>query len=357
MRKRLKIILIPVVIIFLLPLSALIFFTLTAYNPEKEISLSPVGHPHDIENENPGDLSILSWNTGYAGLDEKTDFFMEGGTMSRAPDRETVVNSLEAIGSFLKSTESDIYLLQEIDGDSDRSWRIDQISGLSGRFPEYEAWYAPNFRTSFVPIPVGEPIGRVESGLMTLSRYKVSEAIQYRLPGKRPWPVRIFHLKRCALLTRIPSASPGKEWCIFNIHLSAYEEGSMRRQQMEYLKNLASKLYEEGHYVVLGGDWNSLFPGVGWNDFAPYTTDDTTLEWMGTIPPDWTMNGWQWCFDDSVPTMRSLDRPYLRGENFETIIDGFLVSPNIEIREVRGFDLLFRDSDHNPVSVTLRAGE
>ncbi|MBI9104557.1 MAG: hypothetical protein JEY99_19230 [Spirochaetales bacterium] len=206
-----------------------------------------------------------------------------------------------------------------------------------------------------MPFPPASPMGKMDSGLMTLSKFPSEETTRYQLPGQYSWPTRIFHLKRCVLFTRIPSAVAGKDWCLFNIHLSAYGDGSMRREQLTYLKALISSLYDEGHYVVAGGDWNSLFPGVEKEHFGAYTTPEEHLGWIQRIPEDWTMEGWQWCYDPKVSTSRSLEKPYLRGENFETIIDGFYVSPNIEVRAVRGYDLMFEHSDHNPVSVTLRA--
>ncbi|MBN2604249.1 MAG: endonuclease/exonuclease/phosphatase family protein, partial [Bacilli bacterium] len=50
-------------------------------------------------------------------------------------------------------------------------------------------------------------------------------------------------------------------------------------------------------------------------------------------------------------TVRSDDAPYVEGVNFETIIDGFLLSPNITVDAVFGNDLAFENSDHNPVTI------
>jgi endonuclease/exonuclease/phosphatase family metal-dependent hydrolase len=46
--------------------------------------------------------------------------------------------------------------------------------------------------------------------------------------------------------------------------------------------------------------------------------------------------------------------PYVKGETFETVIDGFLISPNLEIIKTKTHDLGFKNSDHNPVTVTLK---
>jgi hypothetical protein len=45
---------------------------------------------------------------------------------------------------------------------------------------------------------------------------------------------------------------------------------------------------------------------------------------------------------------------YKEGVNFLSVIDGFLVSPNVEIKQVKGYDLKFKNSDHNPVKIWLK---
>ena len=49
--------------------------------------------------------------------------------------------------------------------------------------------------------------------------------------------------------------------------------------------------------------------------------------------------------------MRNLDAPYDPQQTFTCTIDGFLVSPNVEIVEVHGHHLGFQWSDHNPVTL------
>jgi hypothetical protein len=43
------------------------------------------------------------------------------------------------------------------------------------------------------------------------------------------------------------------------------------------------------------------------------------------------------------------------GENYVTTIDGFVVSPNVAVESVRGFDLGFEYTDHQPVRLRVRA--
>ena len=63
--------------------------------------------------------------------------------------------------------------------------------------------------------------------------------------------------------------------------------------------------------------------------------------------------GWQVVIDPAIPTTRTNEQPYKSGMNYTTIIDGFIVSPNITVEEVRGLDLGFAITDHQPVIATL----
>ena len=354
MKKALKRILIVLAILIVLPPLVLLFFTLAAYHPAAETVLESSFAPESPAASAPGDLRLVTWNLGYGGLDEKTDFVMEGGTMALPRSREAVTAALEEMGTFLAAREADVYFLQEVDRASARTGKMNQVAALGERFPDYYGWYALNYKALFVPYPLPHPMGSMESGLLTLSRFAAPDPVRYQLPGSYSWPVRIFHLRRCAVLLRIPSAVEGRDWCLINIHLSAYDNGTMRREQLSFLKDKIRELYAQGHYVVVGGDWNSLFPGISREQFGEHTTPEESLFWLQDIPGDWALPGWQWCMDPRVPTCRALNQPYKAGENFVTVIDGFYVSPNVEVREVRGFDLRFQWTDHNPVAVTLR---
>ena len=75
--------------------------------------------------------------------------------------------------------------------------------------------------------------------------------------------------------------------------------------------------------------------------------------WYVVLPEDFTPPGFAWAIDKTVPTVRSNDAAYMEGKNFVAIIDGFLVSPNVEIQKVSGHNLAFQNSDHNPVSAVF----
>jgi hypothetical protein len=66
------------------------------------------------------------------------------------------------------------------------------------------------------------------------------------------------------------------------------------------------------------------------------------------------MPGWKFAFDPEVPTNRKLKSKYNPDKTYTTVIDYYLVSPNIEIVEVKGLDLKFQNSDHQPVKLKIK---
>ena len=67
--------------------------------------------------------------------------------------------------------------------------------------------------------------------------------------------------------------------------------------------------------------------------------------------------GFEFKYDLSVPTCRLLNQPYDESDEVNTqhyVIDGFIVSPNVEAVSIETIDLGFENSDHNPVMLTVR---
>ncbi|MGA2483853.1 MAG: endonuclease/exonuclease/phosphatase family protein [Candidatus Acidiferrales bacterium] len=294
----------------------------------------------------PSELSLMTWNLGYAGMGEEADFFMDGGHDVLAKDKATVVAHLENITDFLQQHPQDIYFLQEVDSDSRRSYYVDEFGGITGALSDYYYSSALNFDVRFLPYPFTQPIGRVRSGLLSLAAYQPAEAARFQLPGSFRWPVSSFNLDRCLLVWRLPRED-GKEWVVMNVHLEAWDAGGgLKSQELEFLRNLAIGEYERGNYVIVGGDWNATLPGVRLDQF-PSTSK--LNQYNMTLPANFLPSGWRWGVDASRPSNRRSDAPYRPGENYVTVIDGFVVSPNVQILSVNTLALGFRDSDHEPV--------
>ena len=236
------------------------YLSLTEYRPD-DIEPLEVVQAARKDNVRVGErLDVLSFNTGYCGLGREQDFFMDGGSMVRPRSEEDVRANLNGILSELVRQNVDIYLLQEVDFDSWRSYYTNQADtyrhGLSLNMA-----CAYNFKCEFVPFP-WPPLGKVESGLVTFTGLNVTEATRESLPVPFSWPVSMANLKRCLLIERVPVEGTDRELVIINLHLEAYDDGEGKRAQTEQLMQILAAEYRNGNYVIAGGDFNQTFEGA-----------------------------------------------------------------------------------------------
>jgi len=306
-------------------------------------------------------LTLISWNVGFGGLGAESDFFYDdegiwysGKSMVRSP-KNLVEKNLNGTLDFLKKQQEsvDFYLLQEADKESDRSHNIQQYAAYMKALLGFSADFAVNYQCDRVPIPLLEPwnaYGKVLSGLATFSRYQPTEATRHQLPGHYPMPDRIFQLDRCASLHRYPTAK-GKDLVVINLHNSAYDPGDkIKAIQLPYLRDLALSEFAKGNYVILGGDWNQCPPHFRFDSFLPGNSQGYV---QGNLPPDFFPEDWAFAYDPTVPTNRKARDPYEKGKTFETLIDFFLVSPNVRVKLVHGISQDFKFSDHQPILIKV----
>ena len=301
------------------------------------------------------ELTFLTFNIGYSSLGKDEDFVMDGGKSGRPDSKEVVEFYLEGITNTLLDNKADFYLIQEVDLNSRRSYKINQGTHFLNELGNYSYEFAYNYKALFVPFPVSftEYLGYVESGIATYSNYEVEASTRYQFPGSFSWPLRVANLKRAMMTSIIPIEGSDKKLIIVNLHMSAYDgDGSLRRQEMEFLKAFLIEQEKLGNYVIVGGDFNQTFPeAVGIYEakkdfYVPYPIEE-----------DFLPNNYSFEVDLNSPTCRLLNEPYYK-ENPNTqyyIIDGFIVSSNIEvITAAKTIDYDFVYSDHNPVTLTIK---
>ncbi|MCR5808480.1 MAG: endonuclease [Clostridiales bacterium] len=343
--KALRGVLIGVAAVILILVLAFLALTLTEYKPKDVEKMDP---PVGTDSLALGrELTIVSFNTGYAALGENADFFMDGGKTTMPENKEEVETNIAGISKTLQSLGADIYMLQEVDTDSKRSFHINEAEAYSKAL-DLPNSYALNYSSAFVPFPVSSMMGKVNSGLATYTGLAVSDAERIQLPIPFSWPVRCFNLKRCLLIDRIPIDGSDKELVIINLHLEAYDSGEGKIAQTKMLYDLLSAEYEKGNYVIAGGDFNQTFPG------AYYYEPLKEGNWMpGTLEND-LPEGFKFVFDDSKPTCRLLDVPYKGNPAPQYyIIDGFIVSENVSVSSVEVVSTDFVNSDHQPVKLVI----
>ena len=206
-----------------------------------------------------------------------------------------------------------------------------------------------NYDVFFVPIPVMSPYGRVLSGIATMSKTEPLSSTRHSFPGNYPWPKGTFMLDRCFLVSRYP-LSNGKQLLVMNTHNSAYEDGSLRKGQMETLHGFLTAEYEKGNYLIVGGDWNQTPAGFN-PQFEKNIFDTIGLSY---IEHDYLPGDWTWFYDPAVPSNRRVAIPYDPEICPTTVIDYFLLSPNVEPINIHGVGMDFVPSDHQPVLAKVK---
>ena len=349
MKKILKVLGILLLVVVLAAAGLILWLSVTEFKPApvESVETSASG---ELDKVDPGEeLQILSWNIGYGGLGAGSDFFMDGGKDVRSADKEQVLRYLDGIKTSIQALDPDVVLLQEVDVDSGRTYRIDQSDYLALD----ASAHAKNYACDFVPFPL-PPLGRVYSGVFTTTQgLAIDEAERISLPCPFQWPVRTANIKRCLLVSYLPIEGSDKQLVAVNLHLEAYDGGEGKIAQTKMLKELIEGEYAKGNYVIAGGDFNQIFPG-GLEAF-PNTHPD--LWTPGLLEEDMLADGWHFAYDLAVPSCRLLNQPYNPADTENTqyyVIDGFILSPNVELLAVEGVDLDFANSDHNPVLISVK---
>ena len=113
--------------------------------------------------------------------------------------------------------------------------------------------------------------------------------------------------------------------------------------------------YQKGNYCVCGGDFNHDFTGD--STLVLGGGSMTGFGWAQPFPQELLPEGIHRCIDyddeNLIPTCRNCDVPY--GPDCQVfVVDGFLVSDNVEVEELHNVDTGFAYSDHHPVVMTFK---
>ena len=314
----------------------------TDYQPEPVSELIVSSHLPDTLPDSV--FTFLSWNIGYCGLGKEMDFFYDGGEMIH-PKKQQVEKYTKQVLDFLQSqTTTDFFLLQEVDKNSKRTQKQNQKKLIENRLNSNSS-FGYNYKVKFVPIPLFNPLGRVEMGQINMSKVRPVSSQRHSFYAAYSWPKRLFMLDRCFVVSRFLLKNQ-KELVVVNTHNSAYDSaGKLREQEMPVIRDFMVEEYKKGNYVVAGGDWNqnpeSYDPDSLKTHFVPMGIEKLDFS---VFPPDWNL-----VFDKNLPTNRSLDFPLTKEKTKVTVIDFFILSPNIQAEEICVIKQNFEFSDHEPV--------
>lgn len=304
---------------------------------------------------------IMTYNIGFGAYSDDYSFFMDTGEMkdgtrtagkhARALSKEAELANTEGSLELLKTQNADFIFTQEVDEKATRSYGVNQREILTEGLTGYSAVFASNFHSAYLLYPFNEPHGAVQAGMLTFSKYQISENVRRQFPVSDAFITKFTDLDRCFLVSRLPVEGK-KELVLIQVHLSAYDKGgTIRAKQLELLNQVLAEEREKGNYVIAGGDFNHDIA----DSIEAFPSEQKIPEWVYQLQEDDLAEGYRFVKAENaeeVPTCRGADIPYEKGVTYTVIVDGFIVSDNIEA-SAENIDAEFQYSDHNPVVMTF----
>ena len=340
-------------LLLILAVTLVVVLTVTEFKPEARETLEVVSDGKTSAARIGSPLRVMTWNIGYGALGNNADFFLDGGSSVHTASADRVNRNIDGIVSVTKALNADVCFFQEVDTQALRSHFVNEPEEISNRlFARDEVsrdhTFAYNYRSLFIPYPI-PPIGTVNAGIYTTSRYSITSSERVQLPCPFTWPESVGNLKRCLVVSRVPVEGSRKELVLVNLHLEAYDSGEGKAAQTAMLRELLEEEAAKGNYVIAAGDFNQSFSNADISEYPVYEG-----KWQAGQIDVSEFPNFQMLMDTSEPSCRSLDQPYAGSdrENFQYyVIDGFICSKNIQVNDVKTHNDEFKSSDHNPVTL------
>ena len=316
------------------------------------------------------EYTAMTYNIGFGAYTPDFTFFMDGGTQSWANSKESVIDCTNGDIDILKEHNVNFAMIQEVDFDSTRSYHVDQAQMIRDAMDGCSSAKAVNYHSAFLCYPFTQPHGASNSSLLTLSSAQITSSTRRSLPISESFS-KLLDLDRCYSISRV-NVKDGKELVIINVHLSAYgTNGDLQSQQLSKLFADMQAEYENGNYVICGGDFNHDFLG---NSKDIFNDEYEEQSWAAAFPdeliPEHFSKVTDYASGAITPSCRNCDVPYTANHSdkpydpetdgpydkacFTVTLDGFIVSDNVEPTFVDVINNEFRYSDHNPVEMRFK---
>ncbi len=363
MKKILKFFMIFIIIIILAVCSYLAYMHFNYYRIEDNLDLTDsIKNNQSKVLELNKEYTVLTNNFGFGAHDKDFSFFMDKGIMkdgtpvkgvlSGASSKEQVIDNTNMAIDLIKSKNADFVLLQEVDEDSTRGFNVNQVEMIENGVSNYASVFDYNLHVPYLMVPITDPHGFAVSGLLSFSKYKLDSAVHRQLYINEGFISKFVDLDRCFTTMRVP-VEDKKELVLINLHLSAYDKGgSARKEQLKFLNSVMEEEYKKGNYVILGGDFNHILS----SDYKVLESQQKKPAWVFLFPEDQLAKNFRIVHSknaNDVGTCRTSDLPYKKGVNFRAVIDGFIVSDNVEASS-EIIDTEFEYTDHNPVMMKFK---
>ena len=352
MKLALKIIILVLIAALILAMGYLIYIFIGARRIADNQAL-PVAQSSSEIAQTDTEYTALTYNIGFGAYSDDYSFFMDGGKYSRAFSEEAVNENVAGAVAAMQAESPDFLLVQEVDTNSTRSYHVDERVPIASAFEEFSSDFAINYNCAYLLYPLNEPHGKSVAGIYTLSFAGIDRAVRRSLPVEGGFR-KLIDLDRCYSISEIP-VDGGKTLYLINVHLSAYTaDGTIAVDQLKMLFADMAELASGGNYIVCGGDFNKDLYG---NSSSVFGVSGEDYTWAQPFPTELIPEGFVLVNsldeENPVPSNRLADAPYVKGTTFVNMLDGFIVSNNIEVTDASVVDTGFKYSDHNPVKMTF----
>jgi endonuclease/exonuclease/phosphatase family metal-dependent hydrolase len=205
--------------------------------------------------EFPDTLKVMTWNIKFGG--GRIDFFFDCHGDRVIMTKEEVEQNMAEVAKRINEINPDILFLQEVDINSKRSAKINQLQYILDNTQLNYGTYASQWKASYIP---SEGLGRMDSGNAILSKWELKEAHRIALPliKEQNFLVRYFYLKRNLMEASLEH--PNGKLMLLNTHASAYAKDNTKKLQLDIIKKHIDSLNQQGMQFILAGDFNSLPP-------------------------------------------------------------------------------------------------
>lgn len=351
------------IIVFAIAICAyLVYLNVNYYRIEDNKALQVENNQSSLLQTNT-QYTAMTFNVGFGAYTPDWTFFMDTGEMldgtktrgtsSKATSKESAFTATEGAATTLETENPDFMLIQEIDTSSDRSRFVNQCEIFKNRFSAYGSSFANNLHTSYLFFPPTDPIGVMNSGLLTLSKFNINSSTRRSYPVSDGFVEKFVDLDRCFQVNRICVEGSEHELVLINSHMSAYDEGGLiREQQMKLISQVLKKESDAGNWVIAGGDWNHALCGSE----NTYKSEQKEPSWLSIFNEDDLPANFSVVRADnieSVATCRDSDIAYIKDVTYCATVDGFIISDNV-IASAQNIDHEYKYSDHNPVKLKFK---
>ncbi len=224
----------------------------------------------------PENLVVVSYNIGHGqGVKEKAWDYR---------DKETTLKQLAMVADAMERMDADVFLLQEVDLDSHRTFRVNQIEYIKSRTKHPYHACANVWEKNYLPFPYWPPahhLGYIRAANCVLSRFPLSnhQRIVFDKPSSNSFWYNLGYIDRG--IQRVDVDVGGNKIALINLHLEAWEIAARELQ----IKVTNDFIKEIDMPTILAGDFNTVAPDTAKtsgfiDDPAVDYSKETTFRWF-----------------------------------------------------------------------------